>query len=506
MPTRKSKSRKTKSKSKSKSESKSRVVKILNKAKRRYTTHEYNKIVHPEKRELYTIEENNEINRSPTYNINKDLDNKFIEKFIENYPRLKIALEMSGKHSINKTKVTEFIEGQLTPIRRKTAQDLIDNTHYISLKDTFKIIETLLLSTYSKIDLDKTIYLHCGKNNKSFYFFACIALYYIKKHKLKMPEFVSELSPEFILESDDCPIIIVDDVSYSGSQLSNILNNLYYYRTVENRLPPSNIYVLLTALNDKSLERLSKVPTSRSRGFGIYGDFVDTPFDIVYLPNRLYNSLVCDIGIERYYYINLFFNAWLSSDTIIAMYLDHKIADSVSTYKNVYVYGPIVPYDYNILYINEQIMTINSLYAFRSFSDEINERLVADFLRENPDFVRNPQHSFSTLLNEIQHFLTKKAIPLDEIDSLYDPNKKLKFVPFINGCKDSTEIKQIINDIEVQQAQYLFFMFDMGVSSISDYDEDIFEQGKKKTKDFIKKINGFRCPKNWYKDGILQLI
>lgn len=510
--------------SKSNSKSKSQKKRLLEKAHKTYKKKVYPTLLTTFFNPLNTIPENNKENNNDVknennkenkneqnnevkvkvsqYNITRDLDNQFQDKYIENLARIKIALKGSGRHQINKEKATEFINRQLSPIRRQAAKDLLDNTHYISLRETFQIIETLLLSLYEKIDTTKTIYLYCGDNNKSFYFFACIALYYIKKHKLKMPEFVTDITPEFLLEVQDCPIIIVDDVSYSGSQLSNMLNNIYYHICVEELLPPPNIYVLLTALNDVSLKRLNSVPITRIVT-GDYIKFIDSPFHIEYLEEKLFNSLVRVLGIERYFYINLFFNAFLSNETNIALYLDHKVADSTSTYKNVYLYGPIVPHDYDVLELIE-IVFIEPVYSYQFFTKEINETLFANFLNDNPAFV-SQSNEYISIYKEVVTFLIRKAKQLDIIDKPY--TEHLEFVPFIEGCRKSHALKKIITDPDVLASQYLFFMFDNGLSfsNLREY-EDIMIHPIKETRRIIKLLDSYRCPENWYKKGILKLI
>ena len=74
-----------------------------------------------------------------------------------------------------KGNVEKFINEQLTPIRRQAAKDLIDNTIYIKLKDTMKIVEQLIHQIYQRyatIGEIRKPYIYCGSPNKSFYFFS----------------------------------------------------------------------------------------------------------------------------------------------------------------------------------------------------------------------------------------------------------------------------------------------------------------------------------------------
>jgi hypothetical protein len=505
---------------KGKSKSKSKTVKLLERSEKKYKNEE-SKI---EKIKSEEREKNNKLNavNELVYDINTDLDNNFIKHFIQNKERLKIALSKSGRHSINKDKAQEFIDRQISPIRRQAAKDLIDNTHYITIKEIFNITEELILKTYKEIDLTREIYLYCGTNNKSFYFFSCISLYFIKKHKLKMPHFVADITRNFLIEIEDCPLIIVDDVSYSGSQLSHLLNDFFYAVVIEEGLPAPNIHVILASVNDQSLVRLLKVPTKMN--LGEHNNFIDSPFKINYLEKYKYKTLVRILGIERYFYLNLYFNVFLAQNTNIALYLDHKIADSTSTYKNVYVYGPIVPPNYDINQVT--IFLDEPVYLHYFYDSDINNELYDTFLLDNPTFViKNPKYegikltfnnndqNYKQILNEIPYFLIDKALEIDIQDREYSLSKikesdeiTLEFCPFINSCNKSNRLKEIIKDPLVLNSQYLFFMFDLNAIQFSEYDGDYFTHSRKITKQVIRLLDSHRCPENWYKNGILQLV
>lgn len=464
---------------KSKSNSKSRKLRTLNKTN----------VYRP--RSLNTIYENEYI------------DADFIHNYPKNIVRIREALKESGKYKINKENVDKFINEQLTPIRRQAAKDLIDNTIYIQLKDVMNIVEELVIQIYERYEKqgeDRQPLMYCGQKNKSFYFFSCIALYYIKKHKFQIPLFVSSMPEEF-LQTVNSPIIIIDDVSYSGSQLSEFIGKIHYYRH-RRGLPILDISIGLTALNDISLDKLSKVPIQKSARGTVIQE-IATPYFIVYPPDRLYPSLVQKIGIERYFYINLFFNAWVSVN--MALYLDHKVADTTSTYKNVYVYGPIVPDNYDI---RESIdYDICQLYFRSRYSDEINQNFIREFVDENPGFLEilpnvltDPITTNTT--KQIKLYLHNKAISLDVIDKRHKPG--IQFYPFIEKCSRSTQLKQIINNPSVKNMKYLFFMADKAVTNMHEYEDlmdDVLETNR-----LIDVLESHRCPSSFYKTGILKLI
>lgn len=467
------------SRSKSKSNSKSRKLRVLNK------TNVYRS------RSLNTIYENEYI------------DADFIHNHPKNMVRIRLALKESGKYKINKENVDKFINEQLTPIRRQAAKDLIDNTIYIQLKDVMNIVEELVIQIYERYQNKGEVrqpVMYCGEKNKSFYFFSCIALHYIKKHSYQIPIFVSKMPEEF-LQTLNSPLIIIDDVSYSGSQLSEFIGKIHYYRH-RRGLPILDFSIGLTALNDISLDKLSKVPIQKSARGTVIQE-IATPYFIIYPPDRLYPSLVRKIGIERYFYINLFFNAWVSAN--MALYLDHKVADTTSTYKNTYVYGPIVPDNYDITNLIDY--DICQLYFRSRYSDEVNQQFIRQFVDENPKFLEFlPNVLTDPILTnttkQIKLYLHNKAISLDVIDKRHKPG--IQFYPFIEKCSKSTQLKQIINNPDVKNMKYLFFMADKAVTNMREY-EDLMDDVQE-TNRLIDLLDTHRCPNSFYKTELLKLI
>ena len=460
---------------------------------------------------------------------------KELSAFEENYhlhnkKKIIEALKSSGIHKLNKDKAHLFITNQKTPLRIQAAKDLIDNTHYITLKDTFRIIEKLIIKTYEDIEkhynhLTKEerqnikIYMYTGPNDKSFYFFACIAMYCIEKYNnknkqapLQIPIFVDRINTDFLVALGNNTLIIVDDVSYSGSQLAKMLDS-YYNRIciIEGRQPP-NIYAVLSALNEFSLNRLSTVTlTTTEKGSKLKQG--PSPFKIFYLKERLYKPLVKIIGIERYYYVNLFFNAWLSSATNLAMYLDHKVADTTSTYKNVYVYGPIVPvtYDLNFTYGN----TMGDIYSYKYCTEEENDKLLKDFIKKNPAYTSKKGKTYNSDFSNIKGYLINKAKEevIDIQDSTYFNQKvndiitnkenkdTIQFMPFIEICNKSDKLTRIIENQEIQDMDYIFFMADPEVNTTEI--EELIELTSSNLDDVMRLttlLDNYRCPMHWYKD------
>lgn len=451
--------------------------------------------------------------------INECIHTTFLSTYPVNIEKIKEALKESGKHGFHPD-VNKFIDGQLSPIRRQAARDLIEHTKYITLQETFGIVEALILQVYATIDTTQEVFLYCGEHKKTFYFFACIAYYFIQRHRLKPPIFIKKISNQLIDRLNVDTLLIVDDASYSGFQLGGFLDGMHYYACVMNERPPINIEVLLVAVNTMSLHILSRVTLEKSsRGSSLsYGP---SPLHINVLDAYNYNALVVDIGIERYFYVNLFFNAFLNNNTHIALYLDYKVADSTSTYKNVYLYGTIIPSSYNLSDVDKIIFGGGEIpYMYDKVPPQVKDALYTQFIAENPTYV--PRATEISNYKTIVYFLTQKAIAMDQIDRASKPY--MTFVPFIQSCKKSKQLKQILKNDLLKRSKYIWMMYDMDVlKDFNEYTEKFltseldakFMQNyptlpplitdREETKEVIRLLESYRCPRNFYKDGYLQM-
>lgn len=436
-------------------------------------------------------------------------DNNFLSCYDNNLEKIQNAIsKFSGKHSIDKIMANKFIENQLSTIRKQSAKDLIDNTIYITLQEISEIIEKLVIQLYNDNNLnsESNIYLYSGNSNKSFYFMSVLMLYYIKKHNFKEPTyFVSELNDELFDIIGDDKLIIIDDVTYSGTQLSTLLNNIYFNRVVKNKKTVPNIYVLLIALNNFSKAKLSRVPIKRTRT-GLDIDYVVSPFKLLFLSERLYEPLIIKLGIERYFNLNLFFTPYTESTPYVSLYLDHKLADEASTYKTALLYGPIVPSNYNYSDLLEKADFIYDILPSSSLlkSDELNT-LIGNFNSEN-------NTKFKSFGPSVIELLLNKLIANDIFDN---SQPYIRFMPFINGCNKNNILLENISNEEIVNLDYRLFIApkDCLASAnecvvtnefILEYLNELFSENNKSIQ-IHNKINSFICPISWYKNGEFKM-
>ena len=294
-----------------------------------------------------------------------------------------------------------------------------------------------------------------------------------------------------------------------------MLHNLYYDIVVKNKNPIPNISILLVALNDFSKNKLEKVGTKKSGR--IYFEFIPSPFKLLFLPERLYTPLIMKVGLERYFYINVFFSIYSMSQPYISLYLDHKIADAASTYKKALTYGPIIPSNFHLekffspyFLDNNDYGVIPNTYPNVSFANT----LVNDFNSANNTSFTIRQD------NDIFHFMFKKLMDSEKrIDQTIAP--EIRFKPFINVCNSNPTLLNNINDHEIQNFDYLLFMADDNcikgtddcsltetADSLQDMLQNIssdFNITKDKAISISDKINSYNCPASWYKHGDFQM-
>lgn len=442
-------------------------------------------------------------------------DDSFLTSYDENLIKIQSAIaEYSGKHTIDMTIAEQFINGQLSEARKQAARDLIENTVYITLTEVSTIIETLIIKLYTENNLNSAnnIYIYSGKPEKSFYFISILALYYIRKHNFREPtRFIHELDTILFDEIGKDPLIVLDDVSYSGSQLSILLNNIYYDRVIENKKTVPNIFVLIVALNSFSKRQIENVPIKKTKR-GTILDYTTSPFKLLYLPDRLYTPLIIQLGIERYFNLNIFFSLYTEHTPYVSIYLDHKLADEASTYKNVLLYGPIVPSNYN--YKDFIISHLDTIYEFipSLLSSSEKGTLIQKFNESN-----KTTYTISDPVVKLVPFLLNKLEESESIVRRMDVNT-IQFRPFINNCNKSPELLENISNEEIINSDYLLFIAPKGCiennpscvlnnEAIKMYlKETLIESiSKEKQIEISNKINSFICPISWYKTGKFQM-
>lgn len=462
---------------------------------------------------------------------NSFMDNAFLRCYDTNLAKIHDAIaKYSGIHPIDPAMAGEFITRQISKIRRQAARDLIQHTIYITLADVTNIIERLIIKLYTEnnnFEGHDRIYMYSGEPKKSFYFMSVLALYYIRRNGYREPtDFIKKLHPDVLTTLGRNPLIMIDDVSYSGSQLSQILGHMYYRSVIEYKTDPPNIYCLLIALTTESKKVISQVPQNYdpvSKGFYNY---TESPFRIMYLNHRLYPSLLEEIGIERSFYVRLFFSPFTFIVPTISLYMDHKLADEVSTFQRAIMYGPIVPSNYNYLAIGDCLITQDDHYIMHprefSITTGVTEPLytrIMEFKKANPLYTEPVPLMIRAFDKSILKYLILKLKNVEVFDRPI--TDRIEFRPFINSCNQSPQLIDNITDLNISTLDYGLFMVPkncmrdeekcsiQGINAaIRYYKTFIMKLSNLSLRQIITlhdKITNIICPISWYKAGIYDM-
>ena len=439
-------------------------------------------------------------------------DTNFYSCYSSNLEKIQRAIEnVSGKYSINSENKQQFIDSQYSPEAKRLAELLITNTHYITLQEVDEIIKQLVYKLYSENNNFENygeIFMVVGKENKSTYFISVLAIKYIREFGFKEPIILNGFPGNFD-DPSHSPILYFDDVCYSGSQIHTMLCK-FYWLNQENEFPvltrgrselikntsliSPNIFVCLVALNTGSLNRLKFMPRIAMKISKIYYyDYeIESPFKLIYLEDRVYNSLINAIPLVDYLKINLLFspNSLQNFHPLISLYLDHKIADPVSTYKNVLMFGVTPNCDKK--YFNYMIDNPSSSDVPQFLVNEIISKLdehevkaiVGENIKEEISKSKDKKILNKYIDKIISEILKKCAVEAPETIT----GNKISFIPFLNSCNElltSENLNTRFGDMD-----YLIF------SGKIDY--DLSEHDK----ELLKSIESIEsCPTSWYKKG-----
>ena len=390
---------------------------------------------------------------------------QFLQHFDTNLHRIGEAIRLySGAHAIDPARAAEFVSRQHTPIRRRAAQDLIDHTVYITLNNVRDSVDKLVVRLNDEHGLFSNrrnnsgpVYMYVGNPAKSFYFISVLALDAIRKRGLKEPLPVHTLTPEMFDSAH--PIVLFDDISYSGTQMSNMFYRIYYDTVIIRKQPAPNLFAALVAANTVSLEKLTKVPLKRASK--TFYSFIPSPFRVLY--DRRCPTLVESLEPERWVALVAFFTGLLISPPV-SIYTDHKMADDVSTFKTALTYGPVVPMSYG---------------RDANFRESVLMKII-DHLGLGVD-------EADRLLNTI----AEKDVSDRELDA---STIQIQFIPFIHGCEHA--VRTTITTMG--SIPYPIFIY--GDSVRLDY----FDRDDAPHIEHIRD-NMVQCPESWYKRGALEM-
>jgi len=406
-------------------------------------------------------------------NINQKLHqvrDKFLSDFEEFFPQiLEIKSEISGTHPIDQDRANIFINSQLSERRRRAAQNLINNTHYITFDQIFDNIEQVVIKTFGSLNPEFKTVMYVGDDSSSNYFISLIVLYYIIHHNFTIPiitDFLTYPQADFFSSyreykridyshpiyydeqrvyeplkqktNNNFELVIFDDITYSGLQMERNVIDAFIF---------NNIYIGVAVITDNALFLLKKMNSIKAINYGI-------------LVKNLKNQFIEENRFIEYLDMLFYFNPYVGACPI-SLYSDYKIADQISTFLKELMFGPILPSSLNI----------NGSLLRKSFTGR-------------DGFIK--LDTYEKYLKNI----TNNESPIITVAE----QKNIKFIPFITGCFEYSNID--LN--ELSKLDYGIFILDE--TDDIDYDKITTSTESDLLVKCYDKLN--RCPPAFYKELI----
>lgn len=236
-----------------------------------------------------------------------------------------IIVKKPNNHPFDINNVSLWLD-KSDPSIRKIATEFILKTVYINHS---KFLKTYKVAIKEMLDILKTnvlqFFINVDDINKSSYWIMQIIKKYInkKKYTIKIINDVKKLDESF-------PVIIADDASYSGSQISNTIGENFQNTKY-------NIFILIPFISNTSIDIIKRTYTDNLNEGSIM--FLDRS---IYIMKPIYELMSKD-KIEKLF---LYYSNNPKYIREYPIYFDHKVADNYSSFPLIYTYG-IIPNNYN---------------------------------------------------------------------------------------------------------------------------------------------------------------
>jgi hypothetical protein len=275
-------------------------------------------------------------------------------------------LEMpSGTHPVDPERLAQWIEAQHSEERQETARALASQIQYITHHEVIALCEKLVDELYAALDHSKPVVWWVGVPEKSGYMISLLCYHALKRKRYPEPSGFLGNATGF---ETGTQYIYFDDMSYSGSQIKDVMNSIIRQYTLDGNKFPLIYFGLMSiteyALNSLqtlkpvdhiTLDKYTKALEGRTADERLIPSYllgttrvmnysIPNPFRCFH--GKLIPSLKRMIGELNYNRAMLYFDGEHSQvDSIV--YFDHKVADSVSTFMKVLLYGIVPPYNFS---------------------------------------------------------------------------------------------------------------------------------------------------------------
>lgn len=315
---------------------------------------------------MTNIQRNNAI---PLYMSEASHSFSFHDKIMRNLPvnleKIMNKIEYSREHG-QRYKPTEealasWISRQHTPYRRQACQAFVDHSHYYTFYEAVTMLNEQITKALRDIqssprkDAPVCIFLPVEKGEnvgQSSILFGLYGYHVLTTHM--SPEQIRFINNKDLEQMNHTKtlssvnILLIDDFSYSGSQLKTSIQQLYflYKDTI-------HLSVCLVGCSDRAKNSIFVKPRAKTR----YGVLYYRPPQYLSDNYKLYTGIVVPtmynlykenkLDKETYIFMEYFFRPFNGS-LKVSVFFEHKMADDLSTLSSILRYGAIIPAGYKV--------------------------------------------------------------------------------------------------------------------------------------------------------------
>lgn len=288
---------------------------------------------------------------------NKDYRQKRLDDMLKIYNVLKDYLKPMSKAFINEKKIKKYVD-LYKPENREFIKRVLNAIVHIPF-DKFERDLITEVNKFNLIENRKYIFVlgvnnDVGTSNMNFNLFKSNLWVYflIYSHlKIKPYDIILNLKIAIQLYGNEYEYLIVDDCSYSGTQL---VDQVLYESASETLFKFPNSFIspgaihktLLKPIEEKKitiniiLPYLSKISYDKISNLNILTCFKINLFN-KYIVNSFQNVLIKEDLDKLYNFYNQFYSKY-NSDNLIPIFFDHKVADILSCPELILIKGQVL--------------------------------------------------------------------------------------------------------------------------------------------------------------------
>lgn len=281
-----------------------------------------------------------------------------LEKIIN---KIEYSREHGQRYKPTEEALASWISRQHTPYRRQACQAFVDHSHYYTFFQAVTMLETQINHAVRDIQSSPRnhgmicIFLPVEKGEDIGQSSILFGLYGYHVLTQTIPSeqirFIDSDDLERMKEENTLStstILLLDDFSYSGSQLKTSIQQLYFL--YEDTI---HLSVCLVGCSDKAKDSIFVKPKAKTK----YGVRYYRPPQYLSDNYKLYTGIVIPtmynlykqntLNKETYLFMEYFFRPF-NGTLKVSVFFEHKMADDLSTLSSILRYGAIIPAGYKV--------------------------------------------------------------------------------------------------------------------------------------------------------------